>query len=82
MPYTQAGCCNTKGAMMNLRIRRDPMDIQTAVSLLFGLGFGYAAWLTSVVFCAANGLRPLLIADAVFFPVGIVHGVGVWFGGW
>ena len=42
----------------------------------------YSAWLTSIVFCSANGLRPLLIAAAAFFPVGIVHGIGVWFGGW
>ena len=27
-------------------------------------------------------LPPLLIASATFFPVGIVHGVSVWFGGW
>ncbi len=52
-----------------------------ALCLSFGL-FGYAAWLTSIVFCASAGLRPLLIAGALFFPVGIVHGVGVWFGGW
>lgn len=44
--------------------------------------FCYSAWLTSIVFCASNGCRPLLIASATFFPVGIVHGVGVWFGGW
>jgi hypothetical protein len=42
----------------------------------------YAAWLTSIVFCAAHGTRPLLIAAEVFFPVGIVHGIGVRFGGW
>jgi|tagenome__1003787_1003787.scaffolds.fasta_scaffold20400874_2 hypothetical protein len=41
-----------------------------------------AAWLTSIVFCAANDARPLLIVAAAFFPVGIVHGIGVWFGGW
>jgi len=51
------------------------------ILLLTGL-FGYSAWLTSIVFCAANGLWPLLVAGAAFFPVGIVHGVGVWFGGW
>jgi hypothetical protein len=49
--------------------------------LLVGL-FAYSAWLTSIVFCAANNVRPLLIAAAAFFPVGIVHGIGVWFGGW
>jgi len=47
-----------------------------------GAAICYAAWLTSIVFCAANGARSLLIAAAVFFPVGIVHGIGIWFGGW
>lgn len=38
--------------------------------------------LADIVFCASNGMRPLLIAGAMFFPVGIVHGIGAWFGGW
>ena len=58
------------------------MDAETAVGLGLGAVLCYAAWLTSIVFCASSGLRPLLIASAVFFPVGVVHGVGVWFGGW
>jgi hypothetical protein len=58
------------------------MDLQTAATLLTGGLFIYAAWLTSIVFCAANDRYPLLIASAVFFPVGVVHGIGVWFGGW
>ena len=64
------------------RIRRGAMDLPTALALLSGAVFCYAAWLTSIVFCAANGARPLLIAAAAFFPVGIVHGIGVWLGGW
>jgi hypothetical protein len=58
------------------------MGFPTALSILTGGAFCYAAWLTSIVFCAASGQRPLLIAAAAFFPVGIVHGIGVWFGGW
>ncbi len=58
------------------------MDVPTALSILMGGAFCYAAWLTSIVFCAASGQRPLLIAAATFFPIGIVHGIGVWFGGW
>jgi hypothetical protein len=27
-------------------------------------------------------MRPLLVVSALFFPVGVVHGIGVWFGGW
>lgn len=62
--------------------RYGAIDLRSLVTLLFAATVGYAAWLTSIVFCAVNGMRPLLIASAVFFPVGIVHGVGVWFGGW
>ena len=62
--------------------RAGPMDIHTAaVILLTGL-FTYSAWLTSIVFCSAHGDRPLLIAAAIFFPVGVVHGFGIWCGGW
>lgn len=59
-----------------------PLDVTTAASLLLVVLFGYSAWLTSIVFCASNDLRPLMIAAATFFPVGVVHGVGIWLGGW
>jgi hypothetical protein len=64
------------------RSRLGAMDLPTALAILVAAAFCYAAWLTSIVFCAANGARPLLIAGAMFFPVGIVHGIGIWFGGW
>jgi hypothetical protein len=59
-----------------------PMDMTTAASIVLVLAMAYSAWLTSIVFCASNGMRPLLIASAAFFPIGIVHGVGIWLGGW
>jgi hypothetical protein len=65
-----------------MRRASGPMDLMTAATIVFVLAFAYSAWLTSIVFCAANGMRPLLIAGAAFFPIGVVHGVGVWFGGW
>lgn len=58
------------------------IDLSTALLMLTSGLFCYSAWLTSIVFCAATGQRPLLIAAATFFPIGIVHGIGVWFGGW
>jgi len=63
-------------------LRSEPMDLMTLSSLVLFGAVGYSAWLTSIVFCATNGLRGLLIASAALFPVGIVHGIGVWFGGW
>lgn len=62
--------------------QKGAMDLKSLLAILGAGLFGYAAWLTSIAFCAANGLHPLLAAAALFFPVGVVHGVGVWFGGW
>jgi hypothetical protein len=58
------------------------MDFRTLVSLTSIWLVVYSAWLTSIVFCSAHGQRSLLIVGATFFPVGVVHGIGVWFGGW
>ena len=63
-------------------MRHDARDLSTALAFLATAAFCYAAWLASIVFCAANGVWPLLIAVASFFPVGIVHGIGIWCGGW
>lgn len=41
-----------------------------------------AAWLTHVIVCIKTASWGFLIAGAIFAPVGIVHGVGVWFGAW
>lgn len=50
-----------------------PMDVNTAAGIISVLMTSYSAWLTSIVF-AYNGMRPLLIAGAAFFPVGAVMG--------
>lgn len=63
-------------------IRRDAMNFTTLAFVTLTMATAYSAWLTSIVFCSTHHLRPLLIAAAAFFPVGIVHGIGVWFGGW
>jgi hypothetical protein len=39
-----------------------------------------AAWLTHVVVCLQIGKWGFLIAGAILFPIGIIHGVGLWFG--
>jgi hypothetical protein len=63
--------------------RTGPMDMSTAAIIMLTGMCTYTAWLTSMAFCSAHDKRPLLIAAAaVFFPIGVVHGVGVWGGGW
>lgn len=58
--------------------------------LLAGLGLGYiaimiasiAAWITHVVVCIKAASWGFLIAGAIFAPIGVIHGIGVWFGIW
>ena len=40
----------------------------------------FLAWLTHIVTCIADDRWGLLIAGAFLFPIGIIHGIGVWFG--
>ena len=39
----------------------------------------FAAWLTHIIFCLNNSLWGILIAGAVMFPIGIIHGFMIWF---
>jgi len=39
-----------------------------------------AAWLTHVVASIQTAKWLLLLVGAIFFPVGCVHGTGIWFG--
>ena len=41
-----------------------------------------AGWLTHIVVCIQNQEWLLLIAGAILFPIGIIHGWGCWFGFW
>lgn len=49
---------------------------------LLAFGVLLAAWFTHVIVCIKAGLWLFLIAGAIFAPVAVVHGVGVWFGAW
>jgi ribose/xylose/arabinose/galactoside ABC-type transport system permease subunit len=40
----------------------------------------FVAWLTHVVTCLGEAMWGFLIAGAIFFPIGVIHGVGIWFG--
>lgn len=39
-----------------------------------------AAWITHVIVCIKASAWILLAFGCLVFPVGIIHGVGVWFG--
>lgn len=39
-----------------------------------------AAWATHVIVCIKAASWVLLIIGAIFFPIGILHGLAVWLG--
>lgn len=45
-------------------------------------GLVILAWLTHIVTCLSAAKWGFLIAGALFFPIGIIHGIGIWFGAW
>ena len=43
------------------------------------IGIGcFIAWLTHVFFCFSHAMWGFLIAGALFFPIGILHGFYIW----
>lgn len=47
---------------------------------IFFAGWVICAWFTHVVVCLKAASWGFLLAGAIFFPVGCVHGTGIWFG--
>lgn len=41
-----------------------------------------AAWLTHVINTIQNEEWVFLLAGAIFAPIGVIHGIGIWFGFW
>lgn len=66
------------------------MNASTMKGLLGGITFVWigllltsiAAWITHVVVCIKASAWLFLIAGAIAAPVGVIHGLGVWFGAW
>lgn len=55
------------------------------VGALFGLALMawiIASWVTHVIVCIKAGAWGFLIAGAIFVPVAVIHGTGIWFGAW
>ena len=38
------------------------------------------AWVTHIIHCLLTAKYLLLIAGALIAPVGVIHGIGIWFG--
>lgn len=46
------------------------------------LAASIGGWITHVVVCLKAGSWGFLIAGAIFAPIGVIHGIGCWFGAW
>lgn len=46
------------------------------------IGLSLAGWITHLYVCFTQNEWGFLIAGAIFFPIGVIHGWGVWFGMW
>lgn len=42
----------------------------------------FGGWLTHVVRCIATEEYVFLLAGAIFAPIGVIHGWGIWLGIW
>ena len=51
------------------------------MQLIFGLAF-LGMWFTHIFVSLSDEQWGFLIAGAIFFPIAIVHGGGVWLGIW
>lgn len=60
-------------------LRKIKGEAEWAILIVLALG---AAWLTHLVTCFQDERWGFLVAGAIFFPIAIVHGVGLWFGFW
>jgi len=52
------------------------------IGALAVLGWLLGTWLTHVVVCITQEAWMFLLAGAIFFPIGVVHGTGIWLGVW
>jgi len=57
------------------------MKEETSVYVFICIAFAYVgAWVTHIIHCLVTAKYLLLIAGGFFFPIGIIHGFGIWFG--
>ena len=52
----------------------------TGFMILLALVVCMGAWITHIVHCLLYAKYLLLIAGGFVFPIGVIHGFGIWFG--
>lgn len=64
----------------NSRKTTTPSEATTLLLAVAFIGTLISAWFTHIFHCLFAGKYMLLIAGAFIAPVGIIHGIGLWFG--
>ena len=54
----------------------------TGVGVIALTATSFAGWITHIVVCLQSEQWLLLIGGAIAVPVGVIHGIGCWFGWW
>jgi uncharacterized membrane protein len=65
-----------------IKMKKINVSICTYLAVLVFILASMGAWATHVINCIQNQEWIFLIAGALAAPIGIVHGIGIWFGAW
>lgn len=66
---------------MKIRIGEDH-GTAAPLLVLSLLAVSIGGWFTHIVVCLQDEKWGFLIAGAIFAPIGVIHGIGSWFGAW
>jgi hypothetical protein len=67
---------------MNTQTEVNMKDLLSALAIWSLWMSVIGAWFTHIIVCIAASKLGFLIAGALFFPIGIIHGFGIWLGAW
>lgn len=57
-------------------------DVAKLLAIIVFIFAPFAAWITHVVLCIQAHTYLFLLVGALVPPVGVIHGIGHWFGAW
>lgn len=68
---------------MSREVVHQVVDLAVFLFSLLLIAFAFStipAWITHVITCLSDGSWGFLIAGALFVPIGVIHGYGIWLG--
>jgi hypothetical protein len=65
-----------------MKVDRNAVIGTVVLASFSAIGVALAAQLTHIIICIKASQWGFLIAGAILPPVGVIHGIGHWFGAW